>query len=135
MLNRDPRFYRTFAFPGVYWRFSGDPTKKKDAGTAFPYAGSDYALWHYVWYDTAAKRDAPDQSGFSGDGLGEKYKGVYIRKRTDDLDISNATLYVYEDNSGKAFSRSASPFMEISYSEVLLNLAESACGAGEYPRA
>lgn len=26
-LNRDPRFYRTFAFPGVEWKFDSDDLK------------------------------------------------------------------------------------------------------------
>jgi len=115
MLNRDPRFYRTFAFPGVRWSY----TENKD-----------FELWNYVWYDAKDKLENMDLGGFSGDGLASEYKGIYIRKRTDDLDINSTTLYVYEDNSGKGFSRSASPYMEIRYAEVLLNLAESACGAG-----
>lgn len=137
MMNRDPRFYRTFAFPGVYWKFSGDPTTSNTASSiAYPYKGNDYALWNYTWYDTAEKRAAMDQSGYSGDGLAENYKGVYIRKRTDDLDINNATpLYVYKLDKGNGFEQSASPYMEIRYAEVLLNLAESACGAGYYNEA
>ena len=29
-MNRDPRFYRTFAFPGVRWAFNGDPRGDKN---------------------------------------------------------------------------------------------------------
>ncbi|WP_110310482.1 RagB/SusD family nutrient uptake outer membrane protein [Dysgonomonas alginatilytica] len=134
MINRDPRFYRTFAFPGVYWRFSGDPTTNPPS-SAYPYKGSDYALWNYAWYDTADKRTAMDQSGYSGDGLAENYKGVYIRKRTDDLDINATPLYVYKVDKGNGFEQSASPYMEIRYAEVLLNFAEAACGAGYYSEA
>lgn len=136
MMNRDPRFYRTFAFPGVYWKFSGDPTISNTANSiAYPYKGSNYALWNYAWYDSEEKRKAIDQSGYSGDGLAENYKGVYIRKRTDDLDINSTTAYVYKIDKGNGFEQSASPYMEIRYAEVLLNFAESACGAGYYSEA
>ncbi len=136
MLNRDPRFYRTFAFPGVYWKFSGDPTTQNTStAIAYPYKGSEYALWNYVWYETAAKRDAIDQSGFSGDGLAENYKGIYIRKRSDDFDANTTPLYVFKTDKGNGFEQSASPYMEIRYAEVLLNFAEAACGANHYSEA
>ena len=136
MLNRDPRFYRTFAFPGVYWRFSGDPTSGNTGSTiTYPYKGSDYALWNYAWYENAEKRDAPDQSGFSGDGLAENYKGIYIRKRSDDLNVNASALYAFKGDKGKGFEQSASPYMEIRYAEVLLNFAEAACGAGQLTEA
>ena len=38
-MNRDPRFYRTFAFPGVHWHFKGDPRNDKNNN---PYDGSSY---------------------------------------------------------------------------------------------
>lgn len=130
MLNRDPRFYRTFAFTGVYWRFSGDPTNG-GTSSAYPYKGSDYALWNYVWYDTAEKRANEGTGGYSGEGLADSYKGVYIRKRTDDFDINSQTpLYIFRTDKGNGFKQSAAPYMEIRYAEVLLNFAESACGAG-----
>lgn len=125
MLNRDPRFYRTFAFTGVYWRFSGDPTS-----SGYPYKGSDYALWNYVWYDTAEKRTNESSGGYSGEGFAENYKGVYIRKRTDDFDINSNPLYVFRTDKSNGFRQSAAPYMEIRYAEVLLNFAEAACGAG-----
>jgi hypothetical protein len=64
--------------------------------------------------------------------LGTKNRGVYVRKRSDDFDLGTS-LYVFTDNSSgdqQGFRRSAAPYMEIRYAEVLLNLAESACGAG-----
>ena len=57
-------------------------------------------------------------------------KGVYVRKRSNDGDISEP-LYSFNatyDNGGFAYS--AAPWMEIRYAEVLLNYAEAACGAG-----
>lgn len=133
MLNRDPRFYRTFGFPGVYWKFSGDPTSSSI--DSYPYKGSEYALWNYVWYDNAANRADETKSGFSGDGLGAEYKGVYIRKRSDDYSINNSPLYVFKLDAKNGFEQSASPYMEIRYAEVLLNFAEAACGAGYYGEA
>lgn len=126
-LNRDPRFYRTFAFPGVQWKFSGDPTTK---GTAYPYTGANYSLWNYVWYSDAAKQSDEQQSGFAADGLGSSYKGIYIRKRTDDLGVNPNPLYNYDLTNERPFVWSAAPYMEIRYAEVLLNFAEAACGAG-----
>lgn len=138
--NRDPRFYRTFAFAGVRWAFNGDPTVN---GQAYPYKGSDYALWNYVWYKDANKRDSVDlsglyiQNGYGADGLAGNYKGIYIRKKTDDLDVNSSPLYapkITTDASGtkkleSIFPASAAPYMEIRYAEVLLNFAEAACGA------
>lgn len=138
--NRDPRFYRTFAFPGVRWAFKGDPTIN---GQAYPYKGSDYVLWSYCWYKDTRRRDSTDlsglyvQSGYGADGLANNYKGIYIRKKTDDLDVNAIPLYAPKtttDASGQVklesiFPASAAPYMEIRYAEVLLNYAEAACGA------
>ena len=134
MLNRDPRFYRTFAFPGVRWAFNGDPTSK---GADFPYSGANYELWNYAWYQNdntvnADKRDDIAQEGFGADGLGTDYHGVYVRKRTDDKDINSSSLYDYRiDNGTSPFGGSAAPYMEIRFAEVLLNFAEAACGANK----
>lgn len=133
MLNRDPRFYRTFAFAGVRWAFAGDPTSR---GADYPYVGTAYTLWNYCWYQDAAKKDDTTQEGFGGDGLGTDYEGVYIRKRTDDRDVNSNPLYDYRIDKGTApFGASAAPYMEIRYAEVLLNFAEAACGAGHFGEA
>ncbi|MDR3651844.1 MAG: RagB/SusD family nutrient uptake outer membrane protein [Paludibacter sp.] len=128
-VNRDPRFYRTFAFPGEKWSFSGDPTSL--GANSYPYIGSNYVLWSYTWYDDATKRASAAYTGFAADGLGANNTSVFVRKRTDDLDVNNAPDYVYNTalGAGKAFTLSAAPYMEIRYAEVLLNFAESACGA------
>lgn len=124
-LNRDPRFYRTFAFPGVRWTFSGDPRNDKNNN---PYNGSEYALWNYVWYSTVADRDNVESgSTYGADNLMTSAKGFYIRKRSDDLEV-NSPRYRYEAANG--FKYSASPYLELRYAEVLLNYAEAACGAG-----
>jgi hypothetical protein len=139
-LNRDPRFYRTYAFPGVRWAFKGDPTVN---GQIYPYSGSEYVLWSYCWYKDVNRRDTTDlaglyiQSGYGADGLGGNYKGMYIRKKTDDLDVNPSPLYnpkITTDDTGtqkleNIFTASAAPHIEMRYAEVLLNFAEAACGA------
>lgn len=125
-MNRDPRFYRTFAFPGVRWAFDGDP---RSSSNDYTYEGSKYELWNYIWYTSETSRDDIEASSdvtYGADALLKDVKGFYVRKRSDDLDVS-AKRYEYATASG--FTRSASPYMEIRYAEVLLNYAEAACGA------
>lgn len=139
--NRDPRFYRTFAFPGVKWTYSGD-TKDlltDDKTTVFsypnnvkitdnyPYNGKDFVLWSYTWYDDLSKTSDPTKSGWAADALGSSNFSVYVRKRSDDLEINSSPLYAYT-NSGEqpSFKHSGAPYMEMRYAEVLLNYAEAA---------
>jgi hypothetical protein len=136
-MNRDPRFYRTFAFPGVTWRFdaANDPT---GLGANFPYTGDNYVLWNYSGYANAEKQNDETLSGYGADGLENNYKGLYVRKRSNDFDMTSPTptcLYrwtlAHERGSNRAFYDCAAPFMEIRYAEVLLNFAEAACGIGQ----
>ena len=132
--NRDPRFYRTFAFPGVRWRFNGTAMAWNygDGGTPprVRYNGEDYALWSYVWYKEEPTAD--DIGGFSADGLDRSYKGVYVRKRSNDFDLapmSGQVLYLFHGAAGAAqFGANAAPHIELRYTEILLNLAEAAVG-------
>ena len=128
MLNRDPRFYRTFAFTGARWAFVGDPTSLN--ATQYPYKGESYALWNYAWYSSQNDLDKSNTSGYGADGLTTNYKGIYVRKRSDDYDLTNSSLYNYDINTSKPFGVSAASYMEIRFAEVLLNFAEAACGAG-----
>ena len=124
-MNRDPRFYRTFAFPGVRWAFNGDPRGDKNNN---PYNGTEYELWNYVWYTSTADRDdAESNNAYGSDNLLSSAKGFYIRKRTDDRDVNSNPSYLFDASNG--FKYCASPYMEIRYAEVLLNYAEAACGA------
>lgn len=130
-LNRDPRFYRTFAFPGVEWKFSGTPANQAEHPEQYPYVGSSYVLWSYAWYEKVEDQKKDTQTGYGADGLGNNNKSIYIRKRTDDMAVSASPLYLYDNGeSNKAFQYSGAPYMEIRYAEVLLNFAEAACGAG-----
>lgn len=125
-LNRDPRFYRTFAFPGVRWAFDGDPNT---SALNNPYKGDSYVLWNYVWYEKEEARDddyGENGSAYGSDNLGSGAKGIYVRKRSDDKDVSKeGARYKYSQETG--FEQSANTWMEIRYAEVLLNLAEAAC--------
>jgi hypothetical protein len=131
---RDPRFYRTFGFPGVSWRFdaASDPTS---LGVDYPYSGANYMLWNYSWYANSTKQADATLSGYGADGLGLNYKGIYIRKRSNDFDMTTPTpvcMYRWSlvDNRQGSFAEGAMPWMEMRYAEVLLNFAEAACGAG-----
>ncbi|MBP6065697.1 MAG: RagB/SusD family nutrient uptake outer membrane protein [Bacteroides sp.] len=135
-LNRDPRFYRTFAFPGVEWKFSGTPANQAEHPEQFPYVGANYVLWSYAWYEKLENQTKDNQAGYGADGLGANNKSVYIRKRTDDMAVSESPLYLYDNGeSNRAFQYSGAPYMEIRYAEVLLNFAEAACGVEKYQEA
>lgn len=106
--DRDPRFYRTFAFNGGVWPYGLNTT---------------YTVWTYQWFkDQASVTNAVnvEGSGFA-EYAGHVNTGIYIRKRSDP-----AAGFTDVDK----FARSASPYIEIRYAEVLLNLAESAVGIG-----
>jgi hypothetical protein len=111
--DRDPRFYRTFAFNGGVWPYGGNTT---------------YTVWSYQWFkDQAAVTAATTKegSGFA-EYEGHVNTGIYLRKRTDP-----AAGFTDVDK----FARSASPYIEIRFAEVLLNLAESAVGIGKIGQA
>lgn len=141
-MNRDPRFYRTFAFPGVEWKFnSGSVNFTEDLKDVCPVdkytSGNNYQLWNYCWYDNAEDINDNSKSGYAADKLGSKNAGIYVRKRSDDYSFGT-NLYKFNavaSGNTKGFGQSASPWMEIRYTEVLLNYAEAACGAGHYPEA
>ncbi|MFT3751513.1 MAG: RagB/SusD family nutrient uptake outer membrane protein [Paludibacter sp.] len=101
-LNRDPRFYRTFAFPGVEWKFNGTP----DANLKPPYSqGQNYVLWNYAWYNSTDDQTNEGKSGYGTDGLADSYRGIYIRKRTDDLGVNTTPKYI---STARGFSKRCS---------------------------
>ena len=134
MANRDPRFYRTFAFPGVRWAYKGNATLQTwMQGYPSYNNGSDYELWSYVWY-TSTDDEGNVESGnqVAADSLLTNNSTWYIRKRSDDLDVNGSALYTFDATvSNGGFTYSKAPFIELRYAEVLLNLAEVACGAGD----
>lgn len=108
--DRDPRFYRTFAFNGVCWPYSAD---------------KNYTLWNYHWFKDEASANSGKPSGNSALYDGDVSSSIFIRKRTNP-NASNTS----KQTSG-VFIESASPYMEIRMAEVVLNVAESACGKGD----
>lgn len=123
-VGRDPRFYRTFAFPGVRWAFNGDPRGENDN----PYNGNAYELWNYVWYlELGDAGNAESGDSYAADGLLGSKRGIYVRKRSDDLDVNASPLYVFTGS----FKQSGVPYFEYRFAEFLLNYAEAACGADQ----
>lgn len=130
-LNRDPRFYRTFALPGFRWAYNGNGT---DLNSDNPSDGKNYTLWNYVWYsDLKDVTDPESGNSYGADNLLKNKQGIYVRKKSDDLDVNTACYTFSNSNTGYGANPyySAAPLMEIRYAEVLLNLAEAACGAGD----
>ena len=131
-VGRDPRFYRTFAFPGFRWAYSGDATEADSHNPSYN-TGRDYILWNYVWYtDLNDQGNAESGNSYGADNLLSSKQGIYVRKRSDDFDVNQSPLYTWDGtwkNGGFAFS--GAQFIELRYAEVLLNLAEAACGAGQ----
>ena len=141
-LNRDPRFYRTFAFPGEQWQFdngsvnlAGDALK--DVVPERYKTGKDYELWSYTWYDKAEDISSISAKGWTADKLEETNHAIYVRKRSDDLHINSTALYNFSESasSPKGFQQSAAPLVVVRYAEVLLDYAEAACGAEQYTEA
>lgn len=129
-MDRDPRFYRTFTLPGFRWAYDGNASEKDKNN---PSDGKNYVLWNYVWYKNADDVDDNESgSSYAADNLGSSKIGVYVRKKSDDADANGSPLYNYValDTKGAAPFYSAAPLIELRYAEVLLNLAEVACGAG-----
>lgn len=133
-MNRDPRFYRTFAMPGFRWAYNGNSTvTEADPNNPSYNDGKDYELWNYVWYtDLNDQGNVESGNDYGADNLLTNCQGVYVRKRSDDLDVNSNSMYSFNGvSSNGGFAYSAQPYIELRYAEVLLNLAEAACGAGD----
>ena len=148
-LNRDPRFYRTFAFPGVQWQWSEggvsltDPSLNGIIPTDVYTTGRNYALWSYMWNDNEDDLEKTSTSnGYWAELLTQSTDkagshSIYVRKRTDDLHLHSTPFYEYinSQSNPKGFMKNAAPLLSMRYAEVLLNFAEAACGAGHYDEA
>ena len=96
--NRDPRFYKTFAYNGSIWPYAQDP---------------NYKHWEYYWYPLAAEPDKPTiETNNQRNGT-----GVFLRKFTNP---NSSNINSFQNNGDQ--------YMEIRFAEVVLNLAESAIG-------
>ena len=134
-MNRDPRFYRTFAFPGFRWAYNGDASTIDPNN---PSDGKNFVLWNYVWFTEEDDYGNPESgNSYGADNLLGSKVGIYVRKKSDDLDVNSSNLYQYITGSDKGAAPfySAAPLIELRYAEVLLNLAEAACMAGDMPYA
>ncbi|WP_281227882.1 RagB/SusD family nutrient uptake outer membrane protein [Flavobacterium aquiphilum] len=100
-LNRDPRFYRTFAFSGMTW-----PYKESGTATYKP------VVWSYRWVDTANKAYFSDNN--------QENSPAYVRKMSD-IAASNASNFQY----------SGTDLYEYRYAELLLNIAECYAALGQ----
>ena len=148
-LNRDPRFYRTFAFPGVQWQWSEggvsltDPSLNGIIPTDVYTTGRNYALWSYMWNDNEDDLEkTTTSSGYWAELLTQttdkaSSHSIYVRKRTDDLHLHSTPFYEYinSQSNPKGFMKNAAPLLSMRYAEVLLNFAEAACGAGHFDEA
>lgn len=133
-LNRDPRFYRTFAFPGVEWKFNGSISATGDLAAQCPYSnGNDYKLMNFAWYASPDDANNLEQSGYFTDLLGSNGNTVYVRKKSQDANLGESPLYVFQEDGG--FKMNGQPGLAIRYTEVLLNFAEAACGANHLDEA
>jgi starch-binding outer membrane protein, SusD/RagB family len=98
--NRDPRFYKTFAYNGSVWPYQGN---------------ANFRQWTYYWFAAAADA-TPNRST---ETAGANGTGIYLRKATS----ASAT------NAVGSFQFSGTDYLEFRFAEVILNLAESAIGA------
>lgn len=134
-LNRDPRFYRTFAFPGTEWQFLGSISG--DLQETCPYgSGMEYQLQNYAWYPSAEEANDQTRSGYFTDLMASSGKSIYVRKKSQDYALGMTPMYVFDAaNSSNAFQRNGQPMLAMRYTEVLLNFAEAACGANHLSEA
>lgn len=102
--NRDPRFYKTFIYNGAPWPYNDNP---------------NYIQWSYRWFNNNdIAEGVPD---LTTETRGANNSGIYLCKASN----LSAALGV----SGR-FEENGTDVMEMRFAEVVLNLAESAIGAG-----
>lgn len=105
ILNRDPRFYRTFAFSGVKWGSKENP---------------EDIVWAYQWFNLPP---TDDQYSLSGSDENKVNSPCFVRKMSnaafgeDELQFSNTTIYEYR------------------FAELVLNLAECYAATGNVTEA
>lgn len=99
--DRDPRFYRTFAFSGSYWPYTNTLT-----------SAAQNTVWAYRWVDNANK------AYFSGNN--NENSPAFVRKMSNPA-ASNASSFQY----------SGTDIFEYRYAELLLNIAECYAAKGD----
>lgn len=98
--NRDPRFYKTFAYNGGLWPYS---------------ANQNFRQWTYYWF----AKPADPTPNKTTEVAGANGTGIYLRKATSPS----------ANNSVGSFQFSGTDYLELRFAEVIMNLAESAIGA------
>jgi hypothetical protein len=98
--DRDPRFYKTYAYNGALWPYGGN---------------ANFRQWTYSWFNN---NTAATPNRFT-ETAGANNSGIYLRKATNPS----------ANNAVGNFGFSPTDYMEIRFAEVVLNLAESAIGA------
>lgn len=113
-LDRDPRFYRTFAFPGTYWDMKSLKT------------GESKDIWTYSWYRTPEDEfnllGERQPTNRNADNIGGN-SSVKVRKMSAD-----------EKMASSSYALSGVDFMEYRFAELLLNIAESYAGVGDFSK-
>ncbi|MFV8341293.1 RagB/SusD family nutrient uptake outer membrane protein [Flavobacterium sp. XS2P39] len=99
--NRDPRFYKTFAYNGATWKYAENTAFKQ---------------WTYSWTASGSANATTIPNKFT-ETAGPNSSGIYLRKATNEI-ATSASGYL---NSG-------TDYMEMRFAELVLNLAESAIG-------
>lgn len=132
-LNRDPRFYRTFAFPGTEWQFNGSIAAEYLESECPYQGGQDYKLMNFAWYPSLEEALDTIKAGYFTDFLGNSGQSVYVRKKSQDYALGERTMINW--NSEDGFAMNGQPLIAMRYTEVLLNFAEAACGAGKLEEA
>ena len=97
--DRDPRFYKTFAYNGAVWPHQTNTNAR---------------VWTYRWWANTTEA-TPSRTTESS---GANASGIYLAKATSPS----------ANNTGGSFNTSGTDFMEMRFAEVVLNLAEAAIG-------
>lgn len=106
-VDRDPRFYRTFAFSGSYWPYNNTITTSTTQPT----------VWAYRWSTNAT-------TGVAYSMGNDVPSPAFVRKMSSPT-VSNATNFQY----------SGTDIMEYRYAELLLNIAECYAATGNLTKA
>lgn len=100
--NRDPRFYRTFAFSGSFWPYTNSLT-----------TAAQPTVWAYRWSTNAT-------TGVAFSMGNDVPSPAFIRKMSSP-NVSNATNFQY----------SGTDIIEYRFAELLLNIAECYAAKGD----
>lgn len=102
--DRDPRFYRTFAFSGSYWPYTNSLT-----------TAAQPTVWAYRWSTNAT-------TGVAFSMGNDVPSPAFVRKMSSPT-VSNATNFQY----------SGTDIIDYRFAELLLNIAECYAAKGDIP--